>query len=151
MWFVAQPAENYTFGDAQFEFSMKDSGELCPPNTTEVTPVAPTVTPVCGADNDTVTIPTTEGVKYVSSGWKDGKLTVTASAVGENVVLTGTSTWTFTDANVACGGNTPKGGATGLDGTTSNPWTSVSVVSGLGALAIAIAGGGLGLYRRFNS
>ncbi len=77
-------------------------GAVCPVEITHVTATVPTVTPVCGPNNDTVNLPTKDGVKYVSSGWKDGALTVTASAVGDNVVLDGTTSWPFVDKNVAC-------------------------------------------------
>ena len=73
----------------------------CPPVLTEVTPTAPTVVPLCGPDNDTVTIPTTEGVDYTDSGWVDGERTITATAM-DGYTLTGTTSWTFTDDAIAC-------------------------------------------------
>lgn len=66
---------------------------------------APTVVPECGPNNDVVTIPAnTATVTYTSTGWVNGSLTVTATAV-PGYVITGQSTWTFTDANVPCTGS----------------------------------------------
>jgi hypothetical protein len=74
----------------------------CPPDLTEVTPAAATVAPICGADNDTVTIPTTEGVTYSDTGWVGGERTITATADEGYVLAEGKWSWTFTDDAVAC-------------------------------------------------
>ncbi len=78
-----------------------DSDECFVPPT-HVTPADPTVAPVCGPNNDTVTLPTQTGVTYTSTGWVNGQLTVTATAK-DGFVLDGTHSWTFTDANTSCG------------------------------------------------
>jgi uncharacterized repeat protein (TIGR01451 family) len=65
----------------------------------------PTVAPQCGPNNDVVTIPeNTSTVTYISTGWVNGSLTVTATPA-PGYVITGDSTWTFTDANVPCTGS----------------------------------------------
>ncbi|NYI40267.1 hypothetical protein [Demequina lutea] len=68
---------------------------------TTVTPAAVTVAPKCGANNDTVNIPTTTGVTYATVGWKNNSITITASA-NSGYKLTGTTSWTFTDAATSC-------------------------------------------------
>jgi hypothetical protein len=69
----------------------------------EVTPVAPTVSTVCGANNDTVALPESEGVEYSSTGWVNGTLKVTATAKDGYLFAERTVTsWTFTDANTTC-------------------------------------------------
>ncbi len=72
-----------------------------PVELTEATPTAPTVDPICGANNDTVTIPTTEGVDYSDTGWVGGERTVTATAK-EGFTLVGDAEWTFTDLATTC-------------------------------------------------
>lgn len=84
---------------AQREWVFMDEDTSCP-----ATPASPTVVVVCGANNDTVTMPTVEGVTYTSSGWANNSLTVTATAdegymFSEETV----ASWTFTDANTPCG------------------------------------------------
>ena len=61
-----------------------------------VTATAPMVTPVCGADNDTITYATTSHVTYSQTGWNSGSNTVSATA-DSTYTLTGTSSWTYTD------------------------------------------------------
>ncbi len=73
----------------------------CPPELVEVTPTEPTVVTTCGPDNDTVTIPDVEGVIYSDTGWVEGERTITAMAV-KGYILTGTTSWTFTDDAIAC-------------------------------------------------
>ncbi len=63
--------------------------------------VAPTVDPLCGPNNDAVTIPVIEGVTYSDTGWVGGERTITA-AVDEGNVLDGQSEWTFTDEATVC-------------------------------------------------
>jgi hypothetical protein len=62
---------------------------------------APTVVPLCGPNNDAVTIPTIEGLTYSDAGWIDGERTITATA-DEGYVLDGQSSWTFADEATAC-------------------------------------------------
>ncbi len=70
----------------------------------EVTPLAPSVTVVCGPNNDTLSIPTVTGVTYEQTGWVNGKNTVTATANEGFVFPEETDTsWTFTDTNTSCG------------------------------------------------
>lgn len=77
-----------------------DENEPC---ATEVTPVAPSVTEVCGADNDVVTVPSTTGVTYTASAWVGGSLTVTATAQEGYAFPAGaTTSWTFTDTDEPC-------------------------------------------------
>jgi phosphohistidine swiveling domain-containing protein len=83
-------------GDAEWTFT--DDNVACDK---PVTPEPPTVKPVCGPDNDVVTLPTVDGVEYTSSGWKNGKLTVTADAK-KGHVLEGRYKWTFTDDAAPC-------------------------------------------------
>ena len=78
----------------------EQEANVCP---FEVTAVAASVAdpPICGPNNDTVTITPTEGVTYSDTGWVEGERTITASAM-ENYVLTGTTSWTFTDEATTC-------------------------------------------------
>ena len=82
-------------------WTFTDEDVACPVELTEVTPNAPTVEPICGPNNDTVTIPTTEGVNYSDTGWAGGTRTITATAK-DGYKLIGTTSWTFTDEDVAC-------------------------------------------------
>ncbi|MGB4967682.1 MAG: hypothetical protein WBO35_05790, partial [Candidatus Saccharimonadales bacterium] len=92
------------------------------------TAAAPTVVPECGPNNDAVTVPAnTATVTYTSTGWVNGSLTVTATAA-PGYVITGDSTWTFTDANVPCTGsitvvkNVDTDGDGVVDVTNSTEW-----------------------------
>ena len=98
---TATPQAGYVFPAGAVTFwSFTDANEACP---MEVTPVAPTVDPVCGPENDEVNVATTTGVTYTVSEWVDGSVTVTATAQAGYVIADGaTTSWTFTDANVAC-------------------------------------------------
>ncbi len=69
---------------------------------TETTPTAPTVDPICGANNDAVTVPTTEGITYSDTGWVEGERTIMATADEGYVLTEGQSSWTFTDDATAC-------------------------------------------------
>lgn len=98
---TASPAKGYSFPEGfQTTFTMKDSGKACD---VEITAVAASVVdpPVCGPNNDVLTIPTTEGVTYSDTGWVEGERTITATA-NEGYVLVGTTSWTFTDAATEC-------------------------------------------------
>ncbi len=83
--------------------STKASSDACAEEVTDgaVTASAPTVVPVCGPNNDMVTIPTTEGVTYTAGDWVDGQYTVTAAA-NADFELIGDESWTFTDEDTAC-------------------------------------------------
>lgn len=82
----------------------------CPPKEVVVMPVSvvmPSVEVVCGANNDTVIMPTIEHVTYTQTGWVDGKNTVTATA-DAGYYIDGTQkdaekSWTLTDENTSCG------------------------------------------------
>ncbi|MGB3023668.1 MAG: hypothetical protein WBB39_02570 [Candidatus Saccharimonadales bacterium] len=65
-----------------------------------VTATAPTVIPVCGANNDTITFATTANVTYSQTGWAGGSNTVSSIAAA-GYTLTGTSSWTYSDNTVA--------------------------------------------------
>lgn len=92
----------YAIADgAPTKWVFRDDCTVCPPVPTKVTPAAPTVTEVCGPNNDTVVTPQTPGVRYEVGTWVDNKLTVTATAL-PGYELTGQTTWTFTDAAVPC-------------------------------------------------
>ncbi|HQZ00951.1 MAG TPA: hypothetical protein PLQ63_13210, partial [Propionicimonas sp.] len=67
----------------------------------EAAAAGPTVAPICGANNDEVTLPTTEGVSYTASGWTNGVNTVTATAQA-GFSLVGESQWTVVDTAAAC-------------------------------------------------
>ena len=73
-----------------------------PPVLDEATPVAPTlVAPTCDAPGD-VTIPTVTGVVYTTTVNSDGSITVTAAAADGYVLTDGaTTTWTYTQAQLA--------------------------------------------------
>jgi hypothetical protein len=79
-----------------------------------VTPAEPTHTDMCGTDEDTYFIPTTDHVSYqingqtVAAGEHVGSGSVTINAVADpGYVLAGTITWTFTFTDVACDTDTP--------------------------------------------
>ncbi len=115
-----------------------------------VTPAEPTVTPVCGPNNDTVTLPDTAHVTYSQTGWVDGKNTVTAT-VDEGYYISGTEgettmEWTFTDENTPCGGqvlgettktpNVPAVAAVQLENTGNSIVLPMLLSTGILSLAI---------------
>ncbi|MFZ2501141.1 MAG: SdrD B-like domain-containing protein [Nocardioides sp.] len=57
-------------------YTVTDAATPCP---IPVAPAAPEVAPECGADNDLVTLPETEGLSYSQSTWTQGELVVSAS------------------------------------------------------------------------
>ncbi len=67
----------------------------------DIPTVAPTVDPLCGPNNDAVTIPEVESVTYSDTGWVEGERTITAAA-DEGYVLDGQSEWAFTDEATLC-------------------------------------------------
>ena len=103
IWAVALDGYKLT---GKTEWKFQDVNEECPVVVKPATPAPPSVTPVCGPNNDLGSMPTVEGVQYTSSGWNDNKLTVTATA-RDGYKLVGTSEWTFKDESVACPGGTP--------------------------------------------
>ena len=63
----------------------------------------PTMTGVCGPENDLVHLPNVEGVDYEVSAWHNGKITVTAVTKPYYVFPAGAVTyWEFTDVNEMC-------------------------------------------------
>lgn len=94
---------------------------------------APTWTPICLPNNDTVDFPDVVGVTYTDTGWVLGKRTITAAA-DEGFTLLGEKSWTFTD--------TPAAGCPDEIGFSSTPpkelaYTGASsTTNGLTALAI---------------
>ena len=92
-----------TEGETTMQWTFKDDATLCA--VTVAVPVDPTV--VCGANNDVVTVPTSAHVTYTSTGWIDGKNTITAT-VDPGYYIAGTQglttqSWTYTDTNTSCG------------------------------------------------
>ncbi|WP_291381506.1 hypothetical protein, partial [Demequina sp.] len=61
---------------------------------------APTWTPICLPNNDTVDFPDVAGVTYTDTGWVGGQRTITAAA-DEGYTLGGETSWTFTDTPAA--------------------------------------------------
>ncbi len=117
-------------------------------NDTGITPLAPTPTPICMPNNDTITIPVDKGVKYTDTGWVNGKRTIKAIADGD-FVLKGTTEWTFTDVPSA---GCPKGviGFAGNEsGSKKLAFTGVSSnENGLIGLALALIISGTALVVR---
>jgi hypothetical protein len=96
---TAAADDGYVLAEGKWSWTFTDDAVACP---IEVTAVAPTVVPICAADNDTVTIPATEGVTYSDSGWSGGERTITATADEGYVLAEGKSSWTFTDEATIC-------------------------------------------------
>jgi hypothetical protein len=73
-----------------------DENVSCPPGEWPV----PSSEPVCGADNDTVTVPAdTDEVTFMDSGWDKGVRTVMAHWTHDQSEL---DSWEFIDAGEAC-------------------------------------------------
>ncbi|AKT50725.1 hypothetical protein [Arsenicicoccus sp. oral taxon 190] len=71
-----------------------------------VTPPAPVVTPVCGADNDEITLPAAEGVIWERGTWADGTIVIKAISADHYTFPTGDVVeYVFKDAAESC--NTP--------------------------------------------
>ena len=92
-----------TEGETTMQWTFKDDATLCA--ATVAVPVDPTI--VCGANNDVVTVPTSAHVTYTSTGWINGKNTITAT-VDPGYYIAGTQnlttqSWTYTDTNTSCG------------------------------------------------
>lgn len=146
---TATADEGYVL-DGQSEWTFTDGATLCPFEYIEidVAPTAPTVVPLCGPNNDTVTIPEVDGVNYTASGWVGGERTITASAdAGYGLVVGADAQWTFTDVPVtACPDEAP---AFSYTPTKELAYTSAaSSTGGLAALAILLMTTGAALVAR---
>lgn len=108
------------YADKHGELSALITVPDCPPVLVDVTPTAPTAAPMCGPNNDTVTIPSTEGVTYSDTSWVDGQRTITATA-NKGYKLVGTSSWTFTDEATACSVDVTPVEATVVDPAVCGP------------------------------
>jgi len=77
-------------------WKLTDDNVSCPP----VQWAEPSAQPVCGVDNDGVTVPSdTDAVTYADTGWVNGTRTVTATWNHDDSEL---DSWRFTDAGEAC-------------------------------------------------
>ncbi len=133
--------------DGELSWEFTDEATDCP-----VTAVPPTVVPICGPDNDTLTLPEVEGVTYTSSGWVDGELTVKATAdegfvidgfVIDEVLIDREMSWTFTDVPVA---SCPDEVGFSFTPKTELAYTGASSgTNGLTALAIFLMSAGTAL------
>ena len=97
---TATEQDGYTLS-GQTSWTFTDAATICPIELTSATPPEPTVVPICGPDNDTVTLPTATGVTYTSTGWDNNSITITAAAQ-DGYTVSGTSSWTFTDEANLC-------------------------------------------------
>ena len=137
-------------GETSWTFT--DINEACPVELIAVATGTPTVTAKCGPDNDIITVPTTEGVTYTSTGWVDGKLTVTAEAKA-GFKLTGETSWTFTDNNEACpivddnSDDNAVGGESDIENVLALTGADPAPLMGV-ASALVVAGSALLLARR---
>lgn len=68
----------------------------------KVKPPAPTVTPVCGPNNDVVSTPTVTGVTYTVGQWVDNRIVVTATAQPGYTFGSEIPNWVFVDEAVPC-------------------------------------------------
>ncbi|MCH8614011.1 hypothetical protein [Arsenicicoccus dermatophilus] len=88
-----------------------------------VTPPAPVLVPVCGADNDKVVLPEAEGVIWQRGEWRDGTLVVRAISADWYTFPNGDEvTFTLTDEGVAC--DTPTTPGEDCDHTCPTPGTT---------------------------
>jgi hypothetical protein len=93
---TADAAEGYRLVGSLEKTLTGGSVEECPPSEWP----HPTAEPVCGADNDMVTVPAdTDDVHFTDSGWANGVRTVTATWTHDGSEL---DSWEFTDAGEAC-------------------------------------------------
>ena len=101
----AHPKEGVVVKEgATMEWTFTDEAEPCPPPPVETrTPPAPTVSEVCGPNNDVVVLPESPYFTYVTSGWSMGQITVVATPKTGVVVTEGAKlTWVFRDYNESC-------------------------------------------------
>ena len=109
---TADAAQGYRLLGGLEEAFTGGTVELCPP----VEWPAPTSEPVCGVDNDIVTVPAdTDDVHFTDSGWENGVRTVTAYWSHDESEL---DSWEFTDAGEAC----PPPPTTRPSRSTSRRW-----------------------------
>jgi hypothetical protein len=93
---TAQAADGYRLVGSLDETLTGATVELCPP----VEWPAPTSEPVCGVDNDIITVPAdTDEVTFMDSGWQQGLRTVMAHWTHDESEV---DSWEFTDAGEAC-------------------------------------------------
>ncbi len=146
---TATADEGYVL-DGQSEWTFTDEATLCPFEYIEndATPAAPTVVPLCGPDNDTVTIPEVEGVLYAGGGWVGGERMITATAdEGYDLVVGAVAEWTFTDVPVAaCPDEGPAFSYTPPEELAYTGWSTTT--GGLAALAILLMTAGAALVAR---
>ncbi|PKQ14512.1 MAG: hypothetical protein CVT68_11510, partial [Actinobacteria bacterium HGW-Actinobacteria-8] len=146
---TATADEGYVL-DGQSEWTFTDAATLCPFEYIEydATPAAPTVVPLCGPNNDTVTIPGAEGVIYTDGGWVEGERTITAIAdEGYDLVIGVAAEWTLTDVPVA--GCPDEGPAFSYTPAGELAYTGPSSsTGGLAALAILLVAAGAALVAR---
>ncbi len=134
--------------DGESSWTLVDKATLCPFEYIEkdATPATPTVVPLCGPNNDSVTIHQVNGVIYAAGAWVGGERTVTATA-GYGYELLGTAAWTLTDVPVA--GCADEGPVFSSTPTGDLAYTGATPVTGpLAALAILLVGAGAGLVAR---
>ena len=145
---TATAQEGYTIsGTSSWTFT--DEASLCPIELIDEKAITtvPTVVPICGPNNDTVTLPDTEGVIYTASSWLGGQLTVTAAAADESTDLVGDSSWTFTDTPVtACPDEEPAFSYVPSAELAQTGTSSTTL--GLAALAMLLLTGGTVLVTR---
>ena len=93
---TADAAQGYRLLGGLEEAFTGGTVELCPPGEWP----QPTSAPVCGVDNDMVTVPAdTDDVHFTDSGWENGVRTITAYWTHDESEL---DSWEFTDAGEAC-------------------------------------------------
>jgi len=131
--------DNYD-GEGPMQWTFYDEGNCA----AEVSvPVDPSV--VCGADNDIITVPSNSAhVTYTSTGWVNGKNTITAT-VDPGYYISGTQglttqSWTYTDSNTSCGhvlgASTTTPNVPMLENTGAN--TSLATYLSMSLLGLAV-------------
>ena len=89
-----------------------------------VTPPAPVVVPVCGPDNDQVTLPDAKGVVWQPGEWSNGTMVVKAVSADWYTFPTGDLiVHTIKDANVPCGTTPTTPPVEDCDNTCPTPTT----------------------------
>ncbi len=144
---TATVAEGYVL-DGGSSWTFVDEATFCPFEYIEidVTATAPKVAPVCGPNNNKVTIPEVDGVIYAAGAWVGGERTITATA-GHGHEIVGSAEWTFTDVPVtAC---PDEGPAFSYTPANELAYTGATPVTGpLAALSILLMGAGAALRAR---
>jgi len=107
---IVAPNTTFPGGATTHDFgTAPDSNQACPPGDVEVTPKAPTFNDPCGTADDTYTIPSKDGVKYLVNGVEKaagtylgtGSVTITAAALA-GYKLVGQSSWSHEFTNEPC-------------------------------------------------